>query len=308
MKLFSALLWVAGTSLMAQTAPVTLGGGTLPLTPSTNVWSNIPKDKVVLQVNDIKITAGDVDMILKAYPEATRIYALGPGRQQFFDQMVRTLVLNEEGKRRKLDQEPTYKIQAMYSLAAILANQTNTEIKDNVKVDDTVLKKYLEDHQSDYTKLKVRHILIRMKGSPVPVRPGQQDLNEEEALAKAKELQAKIKAGTDFAEIARTESDDVSSGIKGGDLGLIGRGQVVPSFEEAAFKLKAGELSDPVKSQFGFHLIQVQERQVKTFEELKAELDAKVRPELAKKEVDELVNKAKVILAPELLPASKMEK
>jgi parvulin-like peptidyl-prolyl isomerase len=83
---------------------------------------------------------------------------------------------------------------------------------------------------------------------------------------------------------------------------------MVPSFEDAAFQLKIGELSEPVKSPFGYHLIQVQERQVKSFEELKPELEAKVRPDLTKKQVDELVNKARVILAPEVLPSSKMSK
>jgi parvulin-like peptidyl-prolyl isomerase len=291
---------------MAQTAPITIESGSVPL--KTGDWSTIPKDKVLVQVNDIKITAGDLDLILKAYPDNTRVYVLGPGREQFFDQIVRTLVLSEEGKRRKLDQERIYKTQVMYSLAAILANQTNEDIKSNVKIDDAVLKKYLEDHQADYTRLKARHILIRVKGSQVPVRPGQADLTEEQALAKAKELQAKIKAGADFAEVAMAESDDATSGVKGGDLGVIGHGQVVPSFEQAAYKLQPGEISDPVRSPFGFHLIQVQERQIKTFEELKPELEAKVRPDLVKKQVDELVNKAKVILAPEVLPASKLTK
>src|SRR5262249_8029465 len=157
--------------------------------------------------------------------------------------LVKMLVLSEEGKRRKLDQEDIYKAQSQYSLSAILANHTNEAIKNGVKVDDAALRKYFQEHEVDYTKVKTRHILIRMKGSPVPVRPGQRDLTEEEALAKAKELRAKIQAGADFADVAREESDDTGSGVKGGDMDAFGHGQMVPSFEEAAFRLKAGELS-----------------------------------------------------------------
>jgi peptidyl-prolyl cis-trans isomerase C len=299
---------------MAQTPPTQtqstapMENTTVQLKIETSDLNSMPKDKVLVQVNDVKITAGDLDMILKAYPENTRVYVTGPGRQQFFDQMVRTLVLAEEGKRRKLEDDPTYKAQAQYSLAAILANQTNEDVKKNIKINDMVLKHYMEEHQNEYTRLKARHILIRMKGSPVAVRAGQPERTEEEALAKAKELVARIKGGADFADLAMTESDDVTSGQKGGDLGVFGLGQMVPSFEEAAYKLKPGEVSDPVKSPFGFHIIQLQERQIKPFDELKPELEAKVRPELTRKQVEEMVNKAKVILAPEVLPSSKMAK
>jgi len=311
------LLFGASLCLMAQTPPpqppkpkpVPPEGVTMqvPLTPQGDLTS-APKDKVIIQVNDIKITAGQLDQILEAYPENTRVFVRGPGRQQFIDQLVRTLVLSEEGKRRKLDEDAPYKTQAAYSLAAILANRTNEEIKKNVAVDDASLKKYYEDHKGEYEKVRARHILIRMAGSPVPVKPGQKELTEAEALAKAQELRAKIQGGADFAAIAKAESDDTGSGANGGELGLFAHGQMVPAFDEAAFKLKPGELSEPVKSPFGFHLIQVEERQSKTFEELKPELEAKAKPDLAKKQVDDLVNKAKVILDPQLLPASKVAK
>src|SRR5215472_5084171 len=311
------LLFGASLCLMAQTPPpqppkpkpVPPEGVTMqvPLTPQGDLTS-APKDKVIIQVNDIKITAGQLDQILEAYPENTRVFVRGPGRQQFIDQLVRTLVLSEEGKRRKLDEDAPYKTQAAYSLAAILANRTNEEIKKNVAVDDASLKKYYEDHKGEYEKVRARHILIRMAGSPVPVKPGQKELTEAEALAKAQELRAKIQGGADFAAIAKAESDDTGSGANGGELGLFAHGQMVPAFDEAAFKLKPGELSEPVKSPFGFHLIQVEERQSKTFEELKPELEAKARPDIAKKQVDDLVNKAKVVLDPELLPASKVAK
>src|SRR5438105_2119330 len=128
MKLFPVLLFAASVCLLAQNPPPPLPI-TVPLQPIPSDLASVPKEKVLVQVNDIKITAGHLDMILKAYPDNTRVFVLGPGKQQFFDQLVRTLVLSEEGKRRKLDDDPTYKAQAEYSLAAILANQTNEDVK-----------------------------------------------------------------------------------------------------------------------------------------------------------------------------------
>jgi peptidyl-prolyl cis-trans isomerase C len=314
MKFFPAfLLFGAGVSLMAQTPPPKpqtppADGVTLPLQVVPQSLSDVPKDKVIIQVNEIKVTAGQLDQIIEAYPENTRVFVRGPGRQQFLDQLVRTLVLSEEGKRLKLDQDPTYKAQAQYSLAAILANRVSEDIKKNVKVDDAALQKYYDDHKSEYEKVKARHILIRMAGSPVPVKPGQKDLKDEEALAKVKELRAKIQGGADFAEVAKAESDDTGSGANGGELGLFGHGQMVPSFEEAAFRLKPGELSEPVKTPFGYHLIQVEEKQAKSFADVKAEIEPKVRPELAKKQIDDLVNKANVVLDPSVTPSSKIAK
>jgi parvulin-like peptidyl-prolyl isomerase len=315
MKLPVFLLLVAGVRLVAQTPPTppkpaagSPDGTTVPIQIVSNDFLSVPKDKVVVQVNDIKITAGQLDQILEAYPENTRVFLRGPGRQQFIDQLVRTLVLSEEGKRRKLDEDSTYKVLAQYSLAAILANQTGENIKKNLPVDDASMRKYYEEHRCDYEKWRARHILIRFKGAPVPVKPGQRDLTEEEALAKAEQVRAKIAAGADFAAVAKEESDDSSNAEKGGELGFVEHGQTVPAFEQAVCKATLNEITPPVKSPFGFHLIQVEERQGKTYEELKPELEFKVRPDLAKKQIDEMVNKAKVILDPELVPSSKITK
>jgi len=309
------LLFGVSLRLVAQTPPqppkpqaVSPDGTTVPIQVIPQSMTTLPKDKVIVQVNDVKITAGQLDQILEAYPEQTRVWVRGPGKQQFLDQLVRTIVLSEEGKRRKLDEDSTYKMLAQYSLAAILANRVNEDIKSNTKVDEASLKKYYEDHKSEYEKVRARHILVRMTGSQVPVKPGQKDLTEAEALAKATELRKKIQGGADFAELARAESDDTGSGANGGELGLFGHGQMVPSFEEAAFKLKPGELSEAVKSPFGYHLIQVEERQAKSFDEVRGELTPKVLPELVKKQVEELVNKANVTLDPEILPSSKITK
>ena len=99
----------------------------------------------------------------------------------------------------------------------------------------------------------------------MPVKPNQPDLGEEDALAKTKAIRERLVKGEDFAAVAKAESDDTGSGAQGGDLGTFGHGRMVPVFEETAFKLPIGEVSQPVKSQFGWHLIQVQERTVKNF-------------------------------------------
>lgn len=101
-----------------------------------------------------------------------------------------------------------------------------------------------------YEEVKARHILFKV------------DKPEQDAAAKAKaeETVKKLRAGADFATLAKQLSDDPGSKDKGGDLGFFKRGQMVPEFEKAAFALKVGEISEPVKSAYGYHIIQVTER------------------------------------------------
>src|SRR5258708_32998707 len=135
-------------------------------------------------------------------------------------------------------------------------------------------------------------MLMRFKGSAAP--PGKKELTEEEALEKAKALRARIVAGEDFATIAKAESDDTGSGTNGGELDFFSHGQMVPPFEQAAFAAPVGQITEPVKSQFGYHLILVEKRETKTFDEVRPEIEKKIRPELAKKAVDDLRKQATV--------------
>ena len=81
--------------------------------------------------------------------------------------------------------------------------------------------------------------------------------------AEAKALKEKIDKGADFAQLAKENSKDPGSKDDGGDLGYFGHGQMVPQFEDVVFKLKKGEVSDPVKTQFGWHLVKLEDRRVK---------------------------------------------
>ena len=139
------------------------------------------------------------------------------------------------------------------------------QLAESLPVDEDALTTYYETHRSEFMapeQRRVRHILLTPDGSG--------DEADAAALARAEELLEKLRAGADFAELAQAHSADPGSGAAGGDLGLVGRGLMVEAFEETAFSLEPGVVSDPVRTEFGYHLIEVTEvvtEQVVTFEE-----------------------------------------
>jgi peptidyl-prolyl cis-trans isomerase C len=269
--------------------PFVTPGSSVPATPA------VPPDKVVIAVGDTKITYAQYEALIGSLPEQYRAAARGAGRVQFANQIVKVLVLAEEGKRRKLDDNPGYRAQVAFQNANVLAGLTFEDINKS-KPDDAQVQKFYDAHKSDFETIRARHILIRMQGSSVPLQTGQKDLTDAEALAKTQEIRKKIVDGADFSALAKAESDDTSSKANGGDLGSFGRGRMVGPFDEAAFALKIGELSEPVKTPFGYHIIKVEERKAKTLEEARQEVETRVKAEY----LEQLQTKSNVVIDPEL--------
>ena len=288
MKLLGVLSGVVcAAGLAAQTPPAQP-------TPPSSILANF--DKVVIMVGDEKITAGQLEQIIDALPEQNRARARGPNKREFAEQVVRVKMMAQEARRRKLDERAAVKMQIQLQMDQALANALYQEISTDTKIDDVAARKYYDEHKGDFEQARARHILIRMKGSPVPAAAGKPELTEEEALAKAKDLRAKILAGGDFAAIAKAESDDAGSGTNGGDLGSFARGSMVPEFDQVAFTLPVGQVSEPVKTRFGYHLIKVEQRDSKTFDELRPEIEKRMRPDMAKKAMDDLRKTGQVTL------------
>lgn len=128
-------------------------------------------------------------------------------------------------------------------------------------VSQAEIRRYYDEHRDDFDRPQG----ARLKVAYLPLTITEAD--RAGTLRQAQELRHELAGGADFAEVARRESDDPGSAQQGGDLGTFGRGQMVPSFDSAAFALPVNEISQPVVSQFGVHLIQVQER---TGEQVKA--------------------------------------
>lgn len=251
-------------------------------------------DPVVLTVGDQKITKSQFERIVSTLPEQAQTQAKTPeGRRQLADQLVEITVLAQEARAQKLDQTPDVKIRLQVETDQVLASAVYHTL---ANPDAAALHAYYDAHKNEMEQIHARHILIRFQGSAIPLRLNQKDLTEAEALQKAKDIRAKIVAGGKFAEIAQMESDDVGSGQNGGDLDTFGRGTMVGEFETAAFALKVGEVSEPVRSAFGYHLILVESHQTKSYEEALPAIQKSLGPAAADKAVDEMKSKAKVTL------------
>lgn len=141
-----------------------------------------------------------------------------------------------------------------------------------VELDEQKLQDYFEEHRNEFfveEERKVRHILI-----------GDDAGDEDAQLAKAEDLLDQLRAGADFAILAAEHSKDPGSAANGGDLGWVNRGVMVKSFEESAFSLDIHALSEPVKTDFGYHIIQATEKRggsVATFEQMRAEIETAYR-------------------------------
>jgi peptidyl-prolyl cis-trans isomerase C len=249
----------------------------------------VDPDRVVATIGTDKMTAADFDAIVESLPPQYQAQVRGPAKRQFIEQLVMIKVLSQQALKMKVDQLPAAKTQIEFAKENILAQMAGKAMVESAKVDDAAMHKYYDEHKSDYQTVSAHHILIRFKGSPVPLKDGQKDLTEEEALAKAKELIASLKAGGDFAAAAKAESADAGSAAQGGDLGApFKRGQMVKPFEDAAFTQPVGQIGDPVKTQFGYHIIRVDKVESKSFDEVKPEIEAKLKPEIARKQMDDL--------------------
>jgi parvulin-like peptidyl-prolyl isomerase len=248
---------------------------------------------VVLTVGTEKLTQSQFEQILSTLPAQSKATAQTPaGRRQLAEQLAELTMMAREARVRKLDQD-----RDVQTRLALVTNQTlaNAEYQALGKPDDAALHAYYDAHKSEMDEIHARHILIRFKGSRVALRLNEKDLTEEEALAKAQEVRARILAGAKFEEVAKVESDDVGSGENGGDLDPFSKGKMVPQFEAAALVLPIGQISDPVKSEFGYHLILVESRKTKSFADAAPELLQKIGPEQAKKGLEDLKSKTTIV-------------
>lgn len=248
-------------------------------------------DPVIMSAPGVQVHKSEFEAALKSLPAEYQQFAQGPGKRQFADDYIRMKLLAAEGTKAGLDKDPDVQAQLALLKENLIAQAQLKKLDSSLKVSDADLHAYYDAHKSDYEEVKARHILIAFKGSPA-AQTGKKELTEEEAKAKAEDIRKQIQNGADFAALAKKESDDTGSGAQGGDLGSFSHGQMVPEFEKAAFAAKPGELTPVVRTQYGYHVIQVQEHGATPFEQVKPAIEKSQREAKMRAALDELKSKA----------------
>lgn len=213
-------------------------------------------DKVVIaKIGDIELTKDDMIRIMRNLPQQQQQQVAGiEGRKQLLNEMVAGELFYLNGKAKGYDEEEKYKELLAEATRTILQQYTMQKTLENVSLTDDELKAHYEANKSSYQAgptAKASHILM----------------SEEDEI---KNVRDEISAGLDFAEAASKYSTCPSK-ERGGDLGSFEQGRMVPEFEAVAFSQEIGVVSEPVKTQFGYHLIKVEERSdasAKTYEEV----------------------------------------
>ena len=281
----------------------------LPATPSQPFSTAtgpapVSNEKIVMRVNGEGVSETEFNAIVRSAPEQMRTYyATEGGRRALADEIVRLKALAQEARRLGADQNAEVRSQIDLSRANILATYA---VRNIVKQPtDAELRAEYEKSKDTFSSTSLSHILIAYKGGAVPPKSGGEPPSAAEAMEKAKRLVANIRAGANFGATAAVESDDAESGQRGGDLGFVSPDQLPPELGTAVMSLKPNQVSDPVQTRFGIHILKISERLPQPYERVKASLQQKVQQEKLQAVLDRLQKSAKVDLDPSFFGAGK---
>ncbi len=157
------------------------------------------------------------------------------------------------------------------------------QVRSSLTIEPEALRAYYDENQDEFSQpeqVRARHILLQVNG----------DRTAEEARSQLEQAKARISGGEDFGAVAAELSEDPGSKAKGGDLGFFGRGAMVEGFENAAFSTPVGQITEPVQTDFGYHLIEVLERNdggLRPFEEVEAGIKQRLLAERAAQAAEE---------------------
>jgi EpsD family peptidyl-prolyl cis-trans isomerase len=237
------------------------------------------KGAYLAKVGTTKITEADIDREMKNLPEfAQKLFEGSGGKEKFLDEIIKKELLYQEAMKKGLDKNAEYqkKLEDFKKLT-LISVLLEKQIEDKSQVTEQEVKDYYEKHKNELasiSQMRASHILVK---------------SEDEAL----KILARIKKGEDFAKIAEKSSLDTGTAKNGGDLGYFSQGQMVPEFESAAARLKVGEISTPVKTRFGYHIIKVSDKKMGKpieFEKIKNNIQQRLASEKQKEFFDSYIS------------------
>ena len=234
---------------------------------------------------------------IEAVCEQARKDKLAPSEEEVdkaFEELKKNIDADEEYKKKLegLGIDDTYLRSQQEQDLTIQKYKENFD--KNLKMSDEEMKKYYEENKDDFytDTVTASHILLKTiddNGNELS------DKKKKEAKKKAEEALKKVKSGEDFAQVAKEYSED-STASNGGELGTFGKGQMVSEFENAAFSMKPGEISDIIKTQYGYHIIKVTERvdEQKSYDDVKDEIKSTLASQEYSKYIEKIEKNTKI--------------
>jgi peptidyl-prolyl cis-trans isomerase C len=243
----------------------------------------------------VQVTAADIlSEVNKMNPAIRQDFFKAPENvHQITSNLLVRRILAAEAKKEKLDKDLVVQAGVAVAQDRVLSDARLNQMDKANEPNEKAIEAYARNkYQANIEKFQVpaqtraSHILIEKK--------------DDNSIKEAQELLAKIKGGAKFEDLAKEFSKDPGSGARGGDLGFFGEGRMVKPFEDAVKALaKPGDISEPIESQFGYHIIRLEERQAKTtrsFEEVKPQLMAESRADLlSQKRVQKVQDISKIM-------------
>ena len=243
---------------------------------------NNAQDRIVAQVAGKPIMESEIDATLMQMGQRAQSYNNPQGRAMILEQLINKKLFLLDAQRNLIEREPAFKEQLSRVKEELLASYNIQKAVEKVRVTDEEVKKYYDEHPEQFDagdSFNASHILV-----------------DSEELAK--ELKAKIESGELTFESAAMEHSTCPSGKQGGSLGDFGKGQMVPEFEVAAFGMEPGQISEPVKTQFGYHLIKLNSKgtaSTSDFDTLKDNIKEHLLQEKRQKAFRSKVNQLKIL-------------
>ncbi|AMN39199.1 PpiC-type peptidyl-prolyl cis-trans isomerase [Rhodoplanes sp. Z2-YC6860] len=219
-------------------------------------------DKVIAKVQGVEIRESDLAMAEEDMGQQVEKLQGDAKRDALVGYLADVIIMSKAADAKKITEQKDFKTRVAFIRNKLAMEMLLIEEGKAATTDAAMKKVYDEAVAKGGTEQEVRarHILVP---------------TEDEAKA----VLAEIKKGTDFAELAKQKSKDPGAAAEGGDLGYFSKDQMVPEFAEVAFKLNKGEVSDPVKTQFGWHIIKVEDKRnkpVPTFDQVKDQIETYV--------------------------------
>lgn len=286
----SFFLWYTGVTMNFVTSRQGEITDMAILTPGDlgNTVNAQPAGQVLAQVGGKPITEENVTRFIQAMGRNGQAYNNPKGRAAVLEQMIAQRLFLLDAQRNLYEREPAFKAQLAAVKEQLLMEYAITKCIQSVRVTEEEVRAYYDAHKDDLQaeeSVNASHILV-------------------DSEEKANSILADIRAGKISFEDAARQYSTCPSGKQGGSLGDFARGQMVPEFDQAVFALQEGELTGPVKTQFGYHLIRMNKKNEATpisYADIREELYQQVMQEKQQEAYQKKINQLKI-----LYPVDKM--